>query len=272
MKKLILPLIMAFLIIPSFAEEMENLSAIAEMYQQQMNNASGIGSNASAIAEMYQQQLNNSGVSSMLTNQVRNQIQTAVANGSLTRMMVQNMAVEVMENSVSVEALKDNVQRIVMDANMLRINNEELFNESSGFMSKINAAIMNKGEEYNLSIQSMNGELIMSNEENGIEVRIRNQELIIQNNSIFLNISNNAVELNVVPNQAMISARVSNNSRADVELILENEIPKYQIMEQKTVRILGLFEANMDVDSKINAINGELESQMKPWWSFLAIE
>jgi hypothetical protein len=273
MKKIILPLIMAFLVLPIFAD-LGNLSAIPEQYQDLMNNTEGV--NITAIAEQYSGMMNDSqnitAVPIMITNTIRNQIQAAKVNGSLTRMMVQNTAVQVLGNSVNVEAVKDNVQRIVMNANMLRINNEELFNESSSVMAKINAAIMNKGKEYNLSIQSMNGELIMSHAESGINVRIRNQEMIIRNNSIFLNISNNEVELSIIPQQAMISAKVKNNSRADVELIIEQEIPKYQIMEQKAVRILGLFQANMNVDSKINALTGELESQIKPWWSFLTTE
>jgi hypothetical protein len=186
--------------------------------------------------------------------------------------MIQNMAVEVSENSLIIEALKDNAQNLVMNANMLRINNEELFNETSGVMARINAAIINNGQEMNLSIQSQNGELIMEQEENGILVRIRNQEMIMQNNSIFLNISNRAIELSVFPQQAMVSARVQNNSRANVELIVENEIPKYQIMEEKTVRIFGIFPASMNIDSKINALNGTVESQVKPWWSFLSTE
>jgi hypothetical protein len=130
--------------------------------------------------------------------------------------------------------------------------------------------VMNQGAAINLTIHVQNGAMNMTQE--GVNVRVRNMEMIMENNSMYLNISNRAVEISVVPLQAMIAAKIQNQSRTSAELIIEGETPKYQIQEQKTVRILGLFQASMNVDSKVNALNGTLESQAKPWWSFLAVE
>jgi hypothetical protein len=248
MKTKIVPLMMALLLIPAFSQGM-------------------LGNNASAENG---QELTSGNMTLSVMSQIKNQVQNALQSRNHTTFMVQNMSIEILNGSVNINAHKNNEQKIVMNANMLRLNNEELFNGSSAIMAEINLAIRNQGEDKNLSIQSKNGEVIIS--ENQTIVRIRNMEMIMENNSLFLNISNQAVELNITPLQAMNVARIQNQTRTSSELIVEGETPKYQIREQKNVKVLGLFEARMDVDSKINALNGILESQSKPWWSFLAAE
>jgi hypothetical protein len=257
MKTMILPLVMAVLLIPAFSQGMLGSNAVSEA---RINYSMQGLVNAETGA-----------VTAMNVSQIQSQIRDAVQNRSHARMIIQGMDVETLSGYVNVEAPINNEQKLLMSANMLRLNNEELFNGSSAIMAKINAAIMNKGELTNLSIQSQNGSLTMA-QEGGMIVRVRNQEMIMQNNSIYLNISNIAVKLEVMPQDAMVQARVQNNSRADMELIVEGVIPKYQIREEKTVRILGLFPANMNVTSVVNALSQSLESQARPWWSFLAAE
>jgi len=248
MKTKILPLMMALFLIPAFSQGM-------------------LGNNASAENG---QELTSGNMTLSAMSQIENQVREALQSRNHTTLMLQNMSVEFLNGSVTIDAHRNNKEKIVMSANMLRLNNEELFNGSSAIMAEINLAIRNQGEDRNLSIKAKNGEVTIS--ENQAIVRIRNREMIMQNNSLFLNISNQMVELKIAPLQAMTAARIQNHTTTDAEIIIEGETPKYQIMEEKAVKILGLFQARMNVTSKVNALNGVLESQGKPWWSFLATE
>lgn len=201
----------------------------------------------------------------------RERVAQALASNTAQRIRTQAADIRIENDSVIIESARNASGRIMISATALAIDGEEMLDAASSARARIASIISNQGNNVNISVIRDEAGLIMSQNENGINVRIRNQEIIISNNSIRLNISNNEVELEVMPEQAMINARVNNQTRANIELIVENEIPKYQIREQVAARLLGLIPVQVDIDSRINALTGELENQARPWWSFLAI-
>ncbi len=46
----------------------------------------------------------------------------------------------------------------------------------------------------------------------------------------------------------------------------------YEVQVERHSRILGLFQAKMQVKAQVDAENGEVMSTGKPWWAFLATE
>lgn len=46
----------------------------------------------------------------------------------------------------------------------------------------------------------------------------------------------------------------------------------YEIKAQKESRVLGIFRAQMNVQTQVNAETGEVIRTQKPWWAFLATE
>ncbi len=46
----------------------------------------------------------------------------------------------------------------------------------------------------------------------------------------------------------------------------------YEIKTQKQAKVLGLFQAQMQVQAQVDAENGEVIQTKKPWWAFLATE
>jgi hypothetical protein len=46
----------------------------------------------------------------------------------------------------------------------------------------------------------------------------------------------------------------------------------YEVQAERHSRILGLFQAKMQVRAQVDAENGEVISVGKPWWAFLATE
>lgn len=46
----------------------------------------------------------------------------------------------------------------------------------------------------------------------------------------------------------------------------------YEVKVQKQAKVLGLFQAKMQVQAQVDAENGEVIQIKKPWWAFLASE
>jgi hypothetical protein len=54
--------------------------------------------------------------------------------------------------------------------------------------------------------------------------------------------------------------------------LIGGEKPKYIIQSKKKRKLLWLFEVHMETKTELNAENGKIISEEKPWWSFLVGE
>lgn len=90
-------------------------------------------------------------------------------------------------------------------------------------------------------------------------------------------------ELKIMPDQASATAITAlklnacseeNNCQIEIKEVGQGEKIQaaYEINAQKQVKILGVFQTQMQVKAQINTENGEIIRTEKPWWSFLAIE
>jgi hypothetical protein len=52
----------------------------------------------------------------------------------------------------------------------------------------------------------------------------------------------------------------------------ENAKAAYEIKVQKQAKVLGIFQARMQVQAQVDAENGEVIQVKRPWWAFLAVE
>ncbi len=90
-------------------------------------------------------------------------------------------------------------------------------------------------------------------------------------------------ELKIMPDQASETAMKhlrlkvcseENNCQIELKEVGQgNEIKAaYEIQAQKQVKVLGLFQTQMQVKTQINAENGEMIKTERPWWAFLTTE
>ena len=97
--------------------------------------------------------------------------------------------------------------------------------------------------------------------------------IIYENDTLYISSLNRTVELKTLPDEARERVRERLRSGAEVrEMFLEfrEEAVKYRIMTTTRKRILGLFDADVEEDSVLDADSGEIESTTGPWWGFLA--
>jgi hypothetical protein len=66
----------------------------------------------------------------------------------------------------------------------------------------------------------------------------------------------------------------SNNCTLELKEVGQGEQIRaaYEVKAQKQVKVLGLFQARMQVQAQIDAENGDLIQAKQPWWAFLATD
>jgi hypothetical protein len=112
-----------------------------------------------------------------------------------------------------------------------------------------------------------------------IEERKENSESVLQAR---LSNGRNA-EIKIMPNVASQTALArlrlkvcneSNNCTIELkEVGVGNQTRvAYELKAEKRTKVLGLFKAKMQVQSQIDAENGEVIQEKRPWWSFLATD
>jgi len=87
-------------------------------------------------------------------------------------------------------------------------------------------------------------------------------------------------EIKVMPDTASEIALERLKAKCEDECTIElkevgtgNQVKAaYEIKTQKQSKILGLFQAKMQVQAQVDAENGEIIKVKKPWWAFLATE
>jgi hypothetical protein len=144
------------------------------------------------------------------------------------------------------------------------------------------------------SFVNANGEQMQLKNENGITLRVRDVETHsaldifaeqVQNRTQLRTTLSNGrnAEIWVMPTTASETAiqrlqlnycRPDNNCSIELKEIGQGEQARaaYEIMAQKQTKVLGLFQARMQVQAQVDAESGEVIQAKKPWWAFLATE
>ncbi len=123
--------------------------------------------------------------------------------------------------------------------------------------------------------QIVNTELIANIVEiNGVSVpstspvEIKNERFVMQTKKGEQNID-------IMPNQAMVSTSNSVGANSPIEKVVLSEqdgIPTYNVTATKQANVLFVFPVQMQIETRVSAQNGQIVSINKPWWSFLAGE
>ncbi len=191
---------------------------------------------------------------------LQEQIQDTIQTRMRKQLMINQTMIDIEPGRISIQA---------QATNMISVSSERVSIEGMNIEEDVPTRI----NEKNISIMREENKVRIHQEGTNTNVTLRlNHKIMIQNNTMYLNASGTMKELTVLPEQAMNQARVRNQNMTQVELEIEDNIPKYNIMEQKRVRILGIIPANMNVTTKINAQNNNIENVRRPWWSFLSVE
>ena len=66
----------------------------------------------------------------------------------------------------------------------------------------------------------------------------------------------------------------SNNCTIELKEVGEGNQTRaiYEVKARKKVKILGIFDAEMDVEAEIETENGEVIAERRPWWAFFVLD
>lgn len=143
------------------------------------------------------------------------------------------------------------------------------------------------GETY----MAQNGETVqVQGEGNQLRLRVGNAEagteleVTSDGQKLMTRLSNGRnAEIKIMPDTASERALTrlrlkvcneTNNCTLELKQVGTGEQSRlaYEVQAERHSRILGLFQAKMQVKAQVDAENGEVMSTGKPWWAFLATE
>lgn len=100
--------------------------------------------------------------------------------------------------------------------------------------------------------------------ENGTKVRTR-ENLTIENSEMYAGKNNSKVL--VMPSVVPEKVRMKTVNSAVLHLV--GDTPVYDVNGTKGAKVLWIFDAEMEVQTRLNAQNGEIIRENRPWWSML---
>jgi len=169
---------------------------------------------------------------------------------------------------VKVRPVRDELEHIKINGTSLIVNNV------SNPILNIGLVILKNGSEITKDVA-----ITRTKEKNGLNITISNStavtrnEIIYENNSIYISKLNKTVKLGTLPDRIKETVGRKLHEMAEIrqmELEMENEKLMYKVKTRTRKQILGLFPADVEEDSNVNAETGEIESTDGPWWDFLA--
>jgi uncharacterized membrane protein YkoI len=86
----------------------------------------------------------------------------------------------------------------------------------------------------------------------------------IENDSLFVD----EQKVTVMPSE--VPSRIMAKTVRSAELQVVNGEPVYQVNATKSAKLLWLFDSDMDIETTLDAATGQIQSENRPWWSFLA--
>ncbi len=155
------------------------------------------------------------------------------------------------------EEIKEIINNVTMVMNRTRKKIENRTMEQN--MTKI----MNKTGVVNVTIIHEKGKKIMKHGNVSVELKT---EVIVEGNKIKLR---NGKVINVTPEEVKVKVQHKLERITKLELTEENGEPVYVAEGEEEGKLLGFIQVKMKVRVKVDAENGEVIKEEKPWWAFL---
>jgi len=91
-----------------------------------------------------------------------------------------------------------------------------------------------------------------------------NETLVLENDSLFVG----GKKILIMPSE--VPGKIKTNTIKSAVLHVPSGDPLYSINATRKAKVLWLFDTDMDVELDLNAVNGTITNEKRPWWSFLA--
>lgn len=162
-----------------------------------------------------------------------------------------------------------------VDANtglQLDIDMNDSMKKNTGLNAKMTIEM---NTDNTVTIGDNDSRLVIALADENLQAQVENDELIIiRENGV-------ATTVTVTPQQAIASAEAETGGSCKEECEIEideetnvnaEEVVVYEVTVQKQARVLGLWNAEMDIEAKVDVQTGQVINTDRAWWFFLASE
>ncbi len=215
-----------------------------------------------------QHRINSVTVQVMNQSQLRSEVSAAVMSVNTTQLRINQTDVLINSREAIINASRM-VKHLRISVEEVAVNGLKLFNESP-VRTTIKAMVSTRSG--NRTVEFVRENNYVKLVDNGLVVNLSlNQRVRLEDGRLILNQSGIEKELSVLPSQAMNQLRITNETIKSIKLSVEGNKTVYKIQEERTARLFGFIPVKLSVESSVDAVNGEIVNERKPWWSFLTI-
>ncbi|MEM3373823.1 MAG: hypothetical protein QXE31_01250 [Candidatus Woesearchaeota archaeon] len=202
-----------------------------------------------------------------------------------------------LQENVETETQNQGQENEIKTKNQEQVSNQQ--NQQTNQGNGDNQQVMERKQErimQNQNLELSNGKKLEVQVENNEQFRLRAnnveaktkinmmQEQTQEGVKLQVQLSNGKnAEVKVMPDTASERAierlrlkvcSEENNCQIELKEVgsRENIRVAYEIRAEKETKLFGLFKAKMQVKAQVDAENGEVVQEFKPWWAFLAKE
>ncbi len=255
------------------AREGSDLANAAEMARNMTRemiasiNVTGIGQNLTRSQERI--------MSNVMATHMVNNIRERVAPALLT---VRNRLALVLNNTEKVRIGRDvraRIRPVTEEMEHIRINGTALIIHN----------VTNPAVQVQMTIRRENGTvtrnmtITRTRDQRRLNISVggtsvtTESEVVYENGTLYINHNNRTIELRNGPEEIRRRLRERlEHAREIIDMrleVAENRL-RYAVKTKTTKKILGLFDAEVEEESDVDADTGEVTSTRGPWWGFLA--
>ena len=146
--------------------------------------------------------------------------------------------------------------RIIAKNHSLSVENAtEILNES------LDANLVIEGKQKRFRLELGNDTTNITDENVTVTT---NETLDLENDSLFVG----GKKILIMPSE--VPQKIRTKTIRSAVLHVSSGDPLYSINATRKAKVLWLFDTDMDVELDLNAVNGTITNEKRPWWSFLA--
>ena len=146
--------------------------------------------------------------------------------------------------------------RIIAHNHSLSVDNAtEILNET------LEANLVIEGKQKRFRLELGNGSTNITDDNVTVTT---NETLELENDSLFVG----GKKILIMPSE--LPGKIKTNSIKSAVLHVPFGDPLYSVNATRKAKVLWLFDADMDVELDLDAVNGTITDEKRPWWSFLA--
>lgn len=131
-------------------------------------------------------------------------------------------------------------------------------------------AVLDQTLVANVKIHGKNKSLVLEPDDETVNITDENVTVTTNETIEIVNETLSVGGKKVLVMPSSVPKKIKTKTIKSAVLHVANGDPVYQVNATRKARVMWIFETDMDVETTLDAVNGKIKNEKRPWWSFMA--